>query len=202
MIHVENALDSARQALESGRLEEVERELQGVLDFDEDEPRALRLMGKMARAQGEFQQAAGFFARAWEARASHHRETLRAPPLTPTLAELYAHQGYPEAAAAVYRQLLDREREGPRYGEWRRRLIELEGGREDGLPLEVASGQEEDMDPPEGSAARRPLGETDPGETDAEGAIQRLHPPLGRRRSLAHLGRFLRHLGARISRLR
>lgn len=197
MIHVENALDSARQALEAGRLGEAERELQGVLDFDEDEPRALRLMGKMARARGEFQQAAGFFARAWEARASHRQETPRDPHLTPTLAELYAHQGHPEAAAEVYRQLMDREGEGPRYREWCRRLIELEGGREDGLPLEAASGQEEGTDPPEGFASRRPLG-----ETEAEGAIQRFYTFLGRRRSVAHLSRFLRHVGARISRVR
>ncbi|MEF8792335.1 tetratricopeptide repeat protein [Thiohalorhabdus sp.] len=128
MIHVEKALAKGREALDEGRLDEAEAELRGILEFDDYEPRALRLMGKVASLRGQPQRAAEFLEKALEAPDPDRRDTSQGPPPTPTLAELYAGQGHTEAAAAVYRQLLAEASEDERSGEWRRRLAALDQG--------------------------------------------------------------------------
>ena len=141
MIHVEKAIDSARQALEEGRLDEAEQELRAVLEFDDFEPRALRLMGKLTSRRGEPQRAAEFYKQALKARDPEQRQRPKGPLPTPTLAELYATQGYPEAAAEVYRELLGQADGDPRNDDWRRRLAELEGSQ--GPPPEPAPDAEQ-----------------------------------------------------------
>lgn len=140
MIHVEKAVDSARQALEEGRLDEAEQELRAVLEFDDFEPRALRLMGKLTSRRGEPQRAAEFYKQALKARDPEQRQRPKGPLPTPTLAELYATQGYPEAAGEVYRELLDQANGDPRSDGWRRRLAELEGA--EAAPWEPAPAEE------------------------------------------------------------
>ena len=127
MIHVEKALASGRQALEEGRLDEAEAELRTVLEFDDFEPRALRLMGKVASRRGDPRRAAEFLQKALKARDPAQQERPKGPVPTPTLAELYASQGHSEAAADVYRQLVRGAGDDERTAEWRRRLAALEG---------------------------------------------------------------------------
>ena len=128
MIHVEQAIADARQALEAGRLDEAEAALRGVLEFDDYEPRALRLMGQVVSRQGEPRRAAEYYKQALKARDPEQSERPQGPVPTPTLARLYAEQGHSEAAAQVYRELLDGAEDDPRAQEWRQQLAELEGG--------------------------------------------------------------------------
>ena len=156
MVHVENALLRAREALTAGRLEEAERETRSVLEFDGAEPRALRILGEVARSRGRDEVAAELFEKAGQARDPESRSTPEGPVPTPTLAELLSDQGHFEAAANVYRDLLEGSGGDPRADEWRRRLVELEG----------AAGPEESggagpgdkgMPPPETEEASRRL---------------------------------------------
>ncbi|HKJ89374.1 MAG TPA: tetratricopeptide repeat protein [Gammaproteobacteria bacterium] len=127
MIHVEQAIQEAEQAFSEGRLDEAERSLLAVLEFDDYEPRALRLLGRIAMQQGQSQRAAELFQRALKAREPGSARAPSGPKPTPTLAELYYQQGHTEAAARIYRELL-REAEGDSPADsWRRRLRELEG---------------------------------------------------------------------------
>ncbi|MFP4560949.1 MAG: tetratricopeptide repeat protein [Thiohalorhabdus sp.] len=128
MIHVEQAIQEANGAYSDGRLEEAERHLLAVLEFDDYEPRALRLLGRIAMRQGQPERAAELFQRALKARDPEAERAPSGPRPTPTLAELYFQQGYHEAAAGVYRELLKGAAEDPRADEWRRRLHELEQG--------------------------------------------------------------------------
>ncbi|HKJ70201.1 MAG TPA: hypothetical protein VKA55_00410 [Gammaproteobacteria bacterium] len=128
MIHVEQAIARAREALDAGRLDAAERELRAVLEFDDGEQRALRLLGKVASRRGEPQRAAELFQRALGARRVEGQARPQGPRPTPTLAELYADQGYLQAAAEVYRELLAGGGDAARSQEWRRRLSQLEGG--------------------------------------------------------------------------
>ncbi len=212
MIHVEKALASAREAWEAGDLEAAERELLPVLEVDDLEPRALRLMGQIARARGDPERAADLFERALEARHPEAREGPQGPRPTPSLAELYAEQGYPEAAAEVYRRLLEGEEGDPRAEQWRRRLAELEGG-----PSRSARREEE---PPEEAGAVSPVGEPIGEEPESGTGSTAPEPPeafggpndegdsqvvedrlrdflerLKRYRSADRLGRFLETLG-------
>jgi tetratricopeptide (TPR) repeat protein len=128
MIHVEQAIADARQALEAGRLDEAEGALRGVLEFDDYEPRALRLMGQVVSRQGEPRRAAEYYKQALKARDPEQSERPQGPVPTPTLARLYAEQGHTEAAAQVYRELLDGAEDDPRAQQWRQHLAQLEGG--------------------------------------------------------------------------
>ncbi len=128
MVHVENALRSAQEAFSGGRMDEAEREARSVLEFDGFEPRALRLLGRIAQQRGESRRAAELFQQALQARNPGSRPRQPEGPLpTPTLAELYTRQGHFEAAAAVYRELLAAANGDPREEKWRRRLAELAG---------------------------------------------------------------------------
>jgi len=127
MIHVEKAIETAQAAFDEGRLEDAERELLAVLEFDEGEPRALRLLGQVANRQGETQRAADLLQRALKTRGSG-KGPPRGPVPTPTLAELYVEQGHIDAAIRVYRELLARAGGDQRAGQWRQRVVELEGG--------------------------------------------------------------------------
>lgn len=125
MVHVENAIRRARQALVEDCLDDAEQDLLAVLELDEREVRALSLLGQVARARGEAERALALYERALEAQDLIAGAIEPAPVATPTLAELYAEQGYPEAAAAVYRDLLDGRAEDARVPEWRARLAAL-----------------------------------------------------------------------------
>ncbi|MFA9460108.1 tetratricopeptide repeat protein [Thiohalorhabdus sp. Cl-TMA] len=142
MIHVEQALEGANAAYAEDRLEEAERELLAVLEFDELEPRALRLLGRIAMRQGQPQRAAELFQSALKAREPGSKQAPSGPMPTPTLAELYAQQGHIEAAAKVYRELLNGVSGEAQAAEWRRRLRELEQDA-DGVSSEPAEEKEE-----------------------------------------------------------
>lgn len=199
MIHVESALASAREALEAGRSAAAERELLAVLDFDDREPRALRLLGEVVRDRGEYQRAAELFERALDVCDPPGRGGAKGPRPTPTLAELYVEQGYPEAGAGIYRQLLEEEGDGGRE-EWRRRLAELEGGAgETGpetAPVEPMRGGAQVQDPESGTDS---LGETLPdggeGPEIEERRLRLFLEQLERHRETVRLGRFLERLG-------
>lgn len=177
MIHVEKALAKGREALEEGRLDEAEAELRGVLEFDDFEPRALRLMGKIASLRGEPQRAVELLKKALEARQPERGERSEGPPPTTTLAELYAGQGHTEAAAAVYRQLLRQAGEDERAGEWRRRLVELAPE-----TSEAETGQAE----PAGESDQGGIGAT----SEAAATADEVDPAVAERR----LREFLDHL--------
>jgi len=170
MVHVEKALASAREAWEAADLEAAERELLPVLEVDDLEPRALRLMGRIARARGDPERAADLLERALDARDPEAREGPQGPRPTPSLAELYAEQGYPEAAAEVYRQLLQGQEGDPRAEQWRQRLAELEGG-----PVESGEPPEEPSAEAAVSSVAEPIGEKSESGTGSTGS----EPPDG-----------------------
>lgn len=164
MIHVEKALAKGREALEEGRLDEAEAELRGVLEFDDFEPRALRLMGKIASLRGEPQRAVELLKKALEARRPERQEPSEGPPPTTTLAELYAGQGHIGAAAAVYRQLLSQAGEDERADQWRRRLAELAPETPEAAPTtaDEPEGESEPEGVGAGKEAAAPADEVDP----------------------------------------
>ena len=125
MIHVEKAIQDAHTAFDQGRAEDAERELLAVLEFDDAEPRALRLLGQVAMRRGQPQRAAELFQSALKAREPG-TPSPRGPVPTPTLAELYAKQGHTAAAAQTYRTLLERAGNDQRARQWRQRVVELE----------------------------------------------------------------------------
>lgn len=125
LVHVENAIRRAREALAEDRLDDAEQDLLAILELDEREVRALSLLGQVAHARGEAERALALYERALEAQDLIAGAVEPAPVATPTLAELYAEQGYREAAAAVYRDLLAGRPEDGRVPEWRTRLAAL-----------------------------------------------------------------------------
>jgi tetratricopeptide (TPR) repeat protein len=189
MIHVEQAIADARQALDEGRLDDAEAELRAVLEFDDFEPRALRMMGKVASKQGEPRRAADYYKQALQARDPEQRARARGPVPTPTLAALYADQGHTEAAVQVYRDLLSAHPNDERAGEWRRRLTELGGqAAPETAPAEPAG-------PAEVSAAGGGEGVI-PGEV-AEQRLRSFLERLDGNPEVARLRRFLERLDER-----
>lgn len=179
MIHVEKTIQEAHEAFDQGQLEEAERGLRAVLEFDEDEPRALRLLGQVAMRQGDPKRAAELFQHALKAREPGSASP-EGPVPTPTLAELYAEQGHTEAAIRMYRDLIARAEDDGRAERWRQRVAELEGGAE-------GAGEA----PVEGTAEA-------PGSEPA-GAEERLRDFLGRLeadRQVRRLREFVNHLEA------
>jgi tetratricopeptide (TPR) repeat protein len=127
MIHVGKTIETAQGALEEGRLEDAERGALAVLEFDEGEPRALRLLGQVAQRRGESQRAADLFQRALKTRGAG-KAPPRGPVPTPTLAELYVEQGHIDAAIRVYRELLAGAGGNEQAPQWRQRVAALEQG--------------------------------------------------------------------------
>jgi tetratricopeptide (TPR) repeat protein len=125
MVHVENAIREARRAIAEGRLEDAERDLLQVLELDDSEPRALALLGRVARSLGQGERALDLYEQALESQDLMAAAAEPAPLATPTLAELYAEQGHAGAAAQVYRDLLAARPEDERAPEWRERLAAL-----------------------------------------------------------------------------
>ncbi|MFB6259251.1 MAG: hypothetical protein ABEK42_00775 [Thiohalorhabdaceae bacterium] len=196
MIHVEKALAQGRQALEQGRLDEAEAELRSILEFDDYEPRALRLMGKVASLRGQPQRAAELLEKALEARDPESREAPpKGPPPTPTLAELYAGQGHTQAAAAVYRQLLAEAGDDERADEWRRRLAVLENGEAASTPAEA----EAEGSPPSAAAEEGGVTGEDVDPAQAERRLRDFLDRLDGNPEVVRLRRFLDHLENRPS---
>lgn len=202
MIHVEEALANGRQALEEGRLRDAQSELQGVLELDENEPRALRLMAKVVTLQGEPEKAVELLKQALE--TFQPEERLQGPRPTPTLAELYARQGHTEAAAEVYRQLIATSGGDERAEEWRRRLAALESqeGEAPASPEVEEVGAEEEAQAAVGSVSEAAEEAACEPEVDPAAAERRLQAFLDRldgNQEVNRLRRFLERLENRPS---
>lgn len=136
MVHVDQEIEAADAAYGRAELEEAERHLRAVLAFDPAEPRALHRLGHIAMKRDQPEVAADYFQQSLVAQGHAISDSSATIP-TPTLAELYARQGYGDAAADIYRELLERQGEHPRASEWRERLDGLAAAGEEPGPAEA-----------------------------------------------------------------
>jgi len=147
----------ARAYYEKGMLKEARDELKGVLDLFPDNLTSLRLMGKIHKREGEWEDAQqvyqtilfyypndsgsleeiGYLSRIMKADEPPTGDTAVGPSTngrsiaTKTMAELYIRQGYFRNAHEIYSEMLS---EDPGDEEIRARLIKLRSamGEEDG----------------------------------------------------------------------
>ena len=128
-------MEAADAAYGWAELDEAERHLRAVLAFDPAEPRALHRLGHIAMKRDQPEVAADYFQQSLAAQGHAVSDSSATIP-TPTLAELYAQQGYGEAAADIYQELLERQGDHPRAEEWRGRLAELSAPGAEPAPAE------------------------------------------------------------------